>query len=308
MNDLHLKYRPKSFDGVLGHDTTVKSLQNVLEKGLCHSFLLSGPKGVGKTTLARLIAKTVKTAKQNILEINAAYFTGVDSMRSLTDQAAYYGLGESSTKTIILDEAHQLSKAAWQTLQKPVEEPPSSVYWVFCTTEPGKIPETISSRCVCYTLSPLLEEDIADLIGQVAQQEDLGLSEEVINLIARKSEGSPRRALTCLSACASCGTKQEALEILRTIEDEDGEVIAFCRALIKGEPWINLMKIIKSLKATNAESIRLVTLSYMSTVIMNSKSPKDCERALSVLECFSTYCNQSEGMAPILLSLGRLMG
>ncbi len=130
MEPLHLKYRPKDFDEVVGQDAVVKSLQQAVKNNAGHTFLFTGLSGVGKTTLARITAATVGCVSSNLIEIDAATHTGVDDMRDVTFSLKYKPIGVGSVKVIIVDECHMLSKSAWNSLLKVLEEPPAWVYWM----------------------------------------------------------------------------------------------------------------------------------------------------------------------------------
>ena len=150
---LHLKYRPTNLDEVIGQNAVVQSLkQQLTGQSTPHAFLFLGPSGVGKTSIARILAGMMKCDDANILEIDAATHSGVENMRSVTQMAQYRGIGESPNKFIIVDEVHALSKATFQSLLLSIEEPPPHVYWALCTTEPDKIPTTIKTRCAAYDL------------------------------------------------------------------------------------------------------------------------------------------------------------
>jgi len=306
VTDLHIKYRPETFDGVLGQGDTIRSLKKVLDKGLCHSFIFTGPSGVGKTTIARIIAKHLGCDPHNVLEIDGATNTGIDAMRLVVDRLSYVALGATPTRVIIVDEAHALSKATWQMLLKSVEEPPAYVYWIFCTTDVAKVPATIMTRCTRYDLKPIKRALIRDLLDQVCTLEEMVVNPKVLSVIADKSHGSPRCALTCLSKCCECKTRVHAIRVMYEVEEESAEVIDLCRALINGGlTWKKAMRIMESLKDVNAESLRLVIVNYLGKVALGSKDDDRAGRVLELLDCFGKPCNPSEGVAPILLALGR---
>ena len=144
---LHIKWRPQKLNDVISHAFVVSSLKALLKEKECpHSFLFTGPSGVGKTTLARIVASYLEAA---VLEIDAATNTGIDAMRAVQDMARYKAI-DNEKRVVIIDECHALSKQTWQSLLKIVEEPPAHLYWAFCTTEPDKVPATIKTRCVQY--------------------------------------------------------------------------------------------------------------------------------------------------------------
>ena len=304
MAELHRKYRPLDWDQVIGQDAVVKGIRDVLRKKTAHSFVFTGGSGVGKTTAARIVSTKVGCTPNNLLEIDAATNNGVDIMRALTEGTAYKAFGESAVKVLIIDECHILSKQAWQSLLKSVEEPPAHCYWIFCTTEAGKIPTTIETRCACFEFKPVPVDDIQTLLEQVVTSEGYETPEEVTSVIARQSFGSPRRALTYLAKCYACQTAKEALTLLQRA-DEEGDTIILARALVKGLSWAKAVKILKSLENQNPESIRIVILAYLTKIALDTKSDQQAGRVLELLDCFSEPYNSSEGFAPLLVSLGR---
>lgn len=305
MEDLHTKYRPTKFEDVIGQKVIVRSLKDVMDAGSSHSFLFTGPSGVGKTTLARIVANLVGCDAMNIIEIDAATYTGIDAMRGITESTNYHAFGASPNRAIIIDEVHGLSKQAFQALLKSLEEPPPHIYWLLCTTEPSKVPATIKTRCLSYDLKPVSANEIFDLLEEVCDKEDLDPEEGILNLISKEAGGSPRQALVYLSMCSGCSSRAEAAELLRTAA-ESKDVIDLCRFLIsgKGFTWDKAMKMLEPLKDHNAESIRLVVVSYVTTVLLKTKSTKTAEWPLRVLDCFSRPCYPGDKLAPILLAIG----
>ena len=309
---LYTKYRPTSFDQILGHATISKSLQKTLDDERAKAFLFSGPSGVGKTTFARIVANYLcggKATGANIIEINAANQTGVDATRDLVISLQYRALGASPVKVVILDEAHKLSSSAWSSLLKPIEEPPKHVYWCIATTELGKIPNTIKTRCVRFDLKSLSEKDIFKLLVQVADDEELETPDEVLEAISENSDGSPRQALTYLEACIYCESASEAMESMRSA-GQSKEAVDLARLLVarQGRSWGEAIKILNKLKGTEPESIRIVLVRYLSAVLLNSKKGAEAKSLLSTLECFSEPYNQTDGFGPLLLSLGLAFG
>ena len=221
---LSRKYRPKKLEDVIGQDFTVKALSNAFNtEKLTHAFLFTGIRGVGKTTIARILAMGLNCTKENkptanpctkcsncleilkdryedVLEIDAASNTGVDDVREIISLLKYRPT-KGDYKIFIIDEVHMLSNSAFNALLKTVEEPPSYVKFIFCTTEVQKIPITIISRCQKYNLSRVSSLEISAYLKNIIKLEKIEMSVEAISIIARNSEGSVRDSLTILDQC-----------------------------------------------------------------------------------------------------------
>lgn len=310
IEDLHVKYRPTSLDEVVGQPHIVSSLRTLFsQKKLPHAFLFQGPSGVGKTTLSRIIALELGCSPINILEVDAGKATGVDDMRQLTDELIYTAIGgKNKLKFVILDESHMLSKSAWNSLLKIIEEPPSHVYFSFCTTEPGKVPTTIQTRCHKYNLKDVMPDDIEQLLEAIADIEKIKLPENTLPLIASRSYGSPRRAIVMLSQCRGCKTIKEVMAVLEE-PDEEKETIELCRLLLKSSTkWIDVIKLIRVLKEKNPESVRIQVCNYLTAVIVNKEGDASNETAglLNMLQSFSRPYTQQTGFSELLLSIGEV--
>jgi DNA polymerase III subunit gamma/tau len=308
-NSLILKYRPQSWSEVVGQASITKSIRGVLESGRSRAFMLSGDAGLGKTTIARLIAAQVGTDPAHQIEVDAATFNGVEQMRGLTSTLQLRPMMGKSV-TVIVDEAHALSKAAWQALLKTVEEPPAHAYWVFCTTDPSKVPTTIQSRCSKYHLNPVSQDKLYELLESVAKQEQLKTDEDILGLVAKKAEGSPRRALAMFGQVAECDDRKVAARLLKDfVLEEEAAVIKLCRELAFGQPtWLKCVGMLKGLEGSNLEGARLQILGYFSKVAVGAKTDRQAQRALAVLEAFSEpYPTNVTTLSPILLSLGKVL-
>lgn len=309
MSNYHNQFRPADLDMVLGQDHVVSALREYKRKNVWpHAFLFTGLAGTGKTTLSRIVGKELGADKTGIIEVDAAVFNGVDTMRSLIGDLQYTNLGESDIKFIILDECHMLSKSSWNSLLKVVEEPPAHVYFAFCTTESDKVPTTIQSRCTQFNLKPVPYSDLCNLLEAIVALENLPIPQQGIDLIARSAFGSPRNALTALNLCGHCTNLDEVRIALEEAEG-DADSIELCRLLTgsAAPTWKKVVALLKRMDNKSPESIRLVVVNYVAKVLLGTTSEAAATKYLAVLEAFSKPCNPSEKMAPILLAVGTLL-
>src|SRR6266436_2829265 len=313
MTSLAVKYRPKTLDEIIGQKTIIKAIKKILErKSLPKTWLFTGPSGVGKTSIARILANYFaggKAGLANIIPIDAATETGAEQMRAATSRAYSKALGESVVKTHIVDECHFLSKQAWGSLLLPTEEPPEHVYWVLCSTDPSKIPDTIKTRSIIYTLKPVDEVEIFGLLEKVDKLEKLGALPEVLEAISESSGGSPRQALTHLEKCAHAKTANEARELMRSALQMKGPTDLARLLIDKRKPqWTDITKCIATMENAEAESIRIVICNYLAGCLMKAKSNDEAKRFLFILDNFSSPYVGSDKLAPLFVSIGLVLG
>ena len=236
------KYRPQNFQELIGQDILVNTLKNALNDGrLAHAFLLTGIRGIGKTTTARIIAKAFNCEGNNnnkptfeicnncgpcnaitkgnsldVIEIDAASKTGVDNIREIIE-SVMYSTNEMRFKIYIIDEVHMLSTAAFNALLKTLEEPPNNTKFIFATTETKKIPTTIISRCQRFDLKRIDDEVLINHLKSICVKEDITVDDESLKQISSSSEGSMRDALSILDQVAALSNNQIQITELRQL-------------------------------------------------------------------------------------------
>ncbi len=212
---LYRAYRPQSFGEVKGQEHVVRVLEaSIKNKKIAHAYLFSGSRGTGKTSVARILAREIGVTANDIYEIDAASNTGVDNIRELREGSHVLPL-ESPYKVYIVDEAHMLSKSAWNAFLKTLEEPPEHVIFILATTEKDKIPETVQSRCEIYSFKQPTREMLSQVVSDVAKREGYALEHSASELIALLAEGSFRDALGILQKVLSvtAGKKINSQEV-----------------------------------------------------------------------------------------------
>lgn len=307
--DLATKYRPDNWNKVLGQKQTVASLRRLVDEREKHAFCITGPSGTGKTTLARICAHKLGARNQDIQEIDAASYTGIDAWRDIRAQLRYAPMGASKgARCIIVDEAHRLSKNAWDSLLKDVEEPPDHVFWFFCTTEPGKVPKAIVNRCASFALRVVSGDDLFDRLVEICEAEGYDTSDDVLDLIVREAQGSPRQAIAFLEVCRECKTRDEASDLVQAVASQR-EPIELARGLVANTlAWKDCVRIVAGLQDTTpAESLRRIIVAYVSAVLMKQTTEAKAAPLLAVLTVMRTPFPSDAKAAELLLPLGELI-
>ena len=253
------KWRPQNFDDLVGQESVVRTLKNAIETDrLAHAFLFTGVRGVGKTSSARLLAKaldceqgpTVNPCNNcssclaiqagsfiDVLEIDGASNTSVDHVRELRDNIQYLP-SKAKFKIYIIDEIHMLSKAAFNALLKTLEEPPSGVVFIFATTEPQKLPETILSRCQRFDFKRVPKDVIVKRLETILTAEDIKADSGVLRALANEAQGSMRDALTLtdrlLAYCGNHITEEQARQVLGLVNRE--VIIDILKSVVNNQP------------------------------------------------------------------------
>ena len=291
----------------MGNEAQIKALQNSLKKkNHSHTFLFSGPKGCGKTSSARILATMLDATSWDVQEINCANLRTIDDARAI--ESSIRTMPNGKNRVIIMDEAHQLTGAAQSVLLKPLEEPPEFCYFVLCTTDPNKLLKTIRSRCTEVKFTSLPIDSIKEIINRVCKLEKIKLSEDTIESIAEKCEGSPRNALVILEQISNADDEKDIEKILDSKGSEDDiEIIELARALLNKKPWDTIKGILSKLKENgkldDAETVRYIVLGYMSAVLLKSNNKQaaitmeafieptyNSGKFGIILDCFNAIC------------------
>jgi len=273
------KYRPQRFAEMAGQEHVVRTLTNALKSGqLAHAFLFTGPRGVGKTTSARLVAKCLNCVQGptaapcgecapcreiaegravDVVEIDAASNNGVDNVRDIVE-AVKYRPARDRFKVFVVDEVHMLSTGAFNALLKTLEEPPAHVVFVLATTDVHKVPETIVSRCQRFDFRRLTQQQIVDQLGRVAGAEGMRLSEPALALVARSAEGGMRDALSMLDRVrAACGDAPTEAEVAEAVGVVDAAAVARIAGAMIGRDGAAVLSEIATLHERGLEMRRV---------------------------------------------------
>lgn len=305
--DICKRYRPRRFSEVVGHSSLVASLKTAIKEDNARAFLLVGDSGTGKTTIARIIAMVsncrnlqngdacldckpckmiLAGTSSDVIEMNAANARGIDDIREMCAGMSYAPMG-GGKKVYILDEAHQLTKEAQNTLLKDLEEPPKHVTIILCSTEPNKLIKTLRSRCQRFNFASLSAKNLTRLLEDVSNAECRPVPAEAIAAAVEVSGGSPRVALTSLQQILQLERIDEkSVAGLFSLEDEDPEIIKLCWSLKPGVGWTEIVTKIKPLEPKGAPAIGMTCAGYFRNKLLKAKNLTD---ATKYSECLGYF-------------------
>jgi DNA polymerase-3 subunit gamma/tau len=295
-------WRPKTLDKVLGQSHIVKGLAKIIGERKHSTFLLEGPSGTGKTTIARICASMLGATGFDIEEFDAASNSGVEEMRLLVERQHLSPMMGGS-RVFIIDECQRLSKNAWDALLKATESPPANNYWFFCTTEVSKVPKTIRTRCTEYKLKPVSPQAIADLLIEVRDVEAITVDDEAISRIAGSVEGSPRAALLRLQQADTLS--EDELEALLSVDQGVPGGYDLAKLLSdKGFDAKEVMDLLTRMKDESPEAIRQVVRAYFTTFVLRAPTNR---WALLVLNEFEKPAIEQNYITDIVMRVARII-
>jgi len=306
----HTKYRPKNLLQFYGNEEVVSAIKLMLKDEIKpYAFLITGEKGTGKTTLARIIAKKLGASDLSLTELNSADMRGIDTSREIINTSAYSTFF-GDVRVYIFDEAHSQTREAQEALLKLLESPPRRTHYIFCTTNPEKMLDTLKRRCVHYHLKPLSFDERKRLFDTVAKKEKIEYDDDVRELIVEESLGNPSMLLLYMYECRGL-TYEQARSVIRShVDDTDEDIIELCRMFLKPQrmKWSKIISAIDAiLERVSAETLRLTMYSYYTTMLKKAKTDEDILFSIAILEEIdSPVYDNANGNRRIIYMLARV--
>jgi len=299
------RYRPDAFTDLIGHATQIAALQRVIASSSTpHAYLFTGPSGTGKTTLARIVGTELKA---DVHEIDARLTTAWDAMRDLVEFSQHQAFTASGIRLIIIDECHTLSKPAWQAILKLLEDPPEHLFIALCTTEDDKVPDTVRTRCFSTRLQPVPQQEISEYLSIIAEMEEWTPSQEIVDLAAEASNGSPRMALTILQGIHNAPSREEAARIIRLLEPTD-DLIVMLRHLLDGKrSWKIVSDCLKKLDGLNFDEVSVQAGRYLTAALLRTEDDKKAIAIWQMLDALVFPVETFDRKIAFTAAVGRIL-
>lgn len=309
----HIKYRPKKFSEFFGNGEIVYVIKKLLKSGkLPQAMLFYGKSGVGKTTMARIIADKLGCVGDGYIELNNANMRGIDTMRTLIDVVQRPGLS-GNRKVVVLDEFHQATVDAQNALLKMLEDIVPDVYFIICTTNVEGIISTVRTRCMEFRFRPLGFDELRDLCAYVMGEEKIDVNDSVIDLLVRAADGSARKLLVDLYKVKDIEvkTKDDLISVKRLIsvidEDIDGSIGKWFKMLVVSDEWDSIVKSVNDMISEFDDAVALVkVMCKYAGAVMCSSSIDDFEFSVAkyVIDKLVKFrVNDIDVLKSVLLSL-----
>jgi DNA polymerase III subunit gamma/tau len=301
--ELYKKYRPKILSDVVGQDSAISVIRTKLEKEeFPHVTMFTGPTGVGKTSIAAIIAQELGCTPFNLTEVNCGEARGINVVREIDSNIHTSPLG-GKCKVYIMDEVVQFPKATQQAFLRTLENVPNHVYFIFCTSETANLLPTFMGRCFQIGLKTLEIEHLEKIITRVLLSEQRNMESAVLHKIMKSAQGSGRKALQLLEAALTADNQEDQLLAISLSSGNEEEAVEFlAKALMGKMRWIDIAKIIKRLDGKDVESLRYQVLAYAAAVMLNKPSAE----VYFLIRCFEDSYTLT-GKAGMLASCWRYL-
>jgi len=306
--ELYRKYRPQNLKQMVGNASTIKALQNYINKdSLPHCILLTGPTGCGKTTIARIIKNVVQADdKFGYRELDASVFRGIDTARELSKEIIHRPI-KGKAKVILLDECHNFGiggasekNLSQNAILKTLESCPEWAYFILCTTNPEMLIPTLKGRCTNFAMETLQDKDMRKLLITVAKKEKKKIDKEVSQLIIDNAFGHPRNALQILSKTLVLDNLEDMKKAVKEEIQKKAGINQLCYALLDGKKWPEIRKIIDGLKDEQPETIRRGMLGMLSSALVKGWGDYKKVNPFFVMSWFIENNTYDSGMAGIV--------
>ncbi len=280
---LHTDYRPKSFDEILGNKSTIASLKSIYgrESDWPHAVLIQGPKGCGKTTIARIIADLLGCRGNDFVEINSSNDRGIATARTIQEGARFKPVMGKS-RVYLLDEVHMTTADFQNAMLKPLEDAPAHAYFLLCTTDPSRLIPALRSRCHTFEVQYLKDREIIVLLQGVLNKEKIDVPMEIVKKIADASDGCPRDALKILDQVVDMDPS-EMSDAISSFAYYEKQVLDLYNSLMKKDPWKRISSLLGEIDLSNPESARRAMIGLAAANMLRGQ--EDIRAAL-VYEAF----------------------